>query len=159
MKYVNINIEEIIGAVKATNKEYFKAVTNAYGKELASTIKQGEAMAKLMTGGKIKSEKSDNGNLIVRWCEGRTVSAILGIVSISGKLKKSDMPDFKLWTEKMINKLKKGHTILTSPNPLSKPLLTKIIQRAEKEGLNVSMNTMGEYNFGGMTWENIVIES
>jgi len=159
MKYVTVNLEEIIGAVKATDKEYFEAVTNAYGKELASIIKQGEAMAKQMTSGKILSEKSDNGNLIVRWCEGKNTSAILGIVAVSGKLKKSDLPDFKNWTDRIINKLKEGHTILTSPNKLSKPLLDKILQRAGKEGLNVSTNTMGEYEYGGMTWENIVIES
>ena len=159
MEYKLVNVNQLLAAVLSNDKEYFACVSQYYGKEVVSAIKQGDAMAKNMTNSKIKTEKSDSGNLIVRWSEGNNMVAILGVVSTSGKLKRSDLPDFNIWVSGIIDRLKRGFKICTSPNKLSKPLFDKVVKRAEKEGLNINVQSYGETEFGGMTWENVMIEA
>jgi len=148
---------EILAAQPASDNEYFEAVSTHYGPELVRFIKSGEHLAKSITGGKIETEKSDNGNLIVRWSEGKKESVILGLVSVTGKLNRKDLPDFNNWINRIVEKLKKGHTLLTSPNQLSKPLLEKILNRVKREGLEIDQSSFGKFEFDGVTWENIAI--
>jgi hypothetical protein len=112
-----------------------------------------------MTGSKIVTQKSDNGNLIVRYSVGNDIVAILGVVSVSGKLKRADLSDFHYWVKGIIDYLKQGYRVFTSPNSLSKPLFDKVVKRAEKEGLNVKVTSGGTVEFGGTKWENLMLES
>ena len=140
------------------DKVYFNAIEKYYNdKELVEFIKQGEEMAIQMSKGEIVTEASTGGNLLVRYIDSEQGVFILGVVSKSGKMNKNDIKSYHKWVKELLILLKKGHPILSSPNKLSKPLLNKIITKAEKEGLNTKQETMGTFERNGMLWENIML--
>ena len=147
----------LTASAKASSDEYFKAVSQHYDADVVAKIKQGEQLAVQMTNGKVQTEKSDNGTLLVRWVKGKDFGCILGVVSTTGKLRKSDLKDFNKWVKRLIQKMKEDYTVLTSPNKLSMPLLNHVLKRGKKFGLDVTVSNQGSVEYKGMTWENLVI--
>jgi hypothetical protein len=125
--------------IESNDTEYFDAVGKFYDSSLIQQIKDEENMAKSMTRSSIKTFKTDNGNLIVRYTEGNNMLAILGMVSISGKLNRYDIIDLNTWINYVITQIDNNIKVITSPNELSEPILNKIIDKCKKS--NIKLNT------------------
>jgi len=143
-----------------TNDEYYEAIEQYYSPYLLSVIKSGESMAKQITGSRnIITKISENDNVMVRWVEGSKNLVILGMVSKIGSIVKSDIPDVNKWSKHLIDKIKDGYTIYTSPNELSMPILNKILKKAEAQGVNIEQNEMpGSFSDSGKTWKTVQIK-
>ena len=151
--------QPLLENVDATEEEYVEAVSKYYSEDLMAFIKGGEDMAQSMaSGNEIQTEKSDNGNIIVRWVEDENNIVVLGLVSKSGSFKRSDLPDFKYWTNNLTDKIKSGMTLYTSPNDLSGPLLKKIIKRMERDGTELDIEEHGSFTFDDKTWKTISVK-
>lgn len=84
---------------------------------------------------KQKTMKSDDGKFIVSWLEDKNMVMIVGIMSEGGKLERSHYKDIQEFYEMLKTALKKGKTLITSPNKKSKRMLMKIVSKLEKDGL------------------------
>lgn len=149
----------------SNDSEYYDAVANHYDEDLIEEIKQGEQMAFRMAGVRnAVTEKSDSGNLFMRYVLGRNqymgkILCILGAVAKSGKMEKGDVEDMKKWIRKAIDYLKDGYTIMTSPNKLSSPLIEKIIKLAEKDGIELDIDkNINVHQSGDMSWDSYIIK-
>jgi len=153
---------KLFESVASNDDEYFDAVANHYDEELVDMIKQGEQMAFRMSGvRKAITEKTDGGNLIIRYCLGNNMLLILGAVAKSGKMNREDMRDMSIWLDFAVDKLEEGITIMTSPNELSEPLVKKLIKIAENRGLelNVQVHNIDMFQHGNLTWKHYVINA
>lgn len=159
MKHLkNFNIFE---AVASTDNEYFDAVALHYDEELIDMIKQGEQMAFRMTGSrKAITEKTDGGNLLIRYCEGNNLLLILGAVTKTGKMNRQDIQDMNNWLNYAIEQLSEGIVIMTSPNELSEPLVKKLITLAERKGLELDVQSqdIDVFSDDGVTWKHYIIQ-
>lgn len=147
-------------SIKSTDDEYFAAVALHYGEDLINSIKQGEQMAFRMTGSKAKTEKTDGGNLIIRYVEGDNMLLILGAVTKTGKMNRQDIQDMNKWLMYAVEKLSEGVTIMTSPNELSEPLVKKLIYLSEKQGLELDVESqdINMFSANGLTWKHYIIK-
>lgn len=137
-----VNNYNIFEAVQATDEEYYETISLFYDDNILDLVKEGEMMAKYMTRNPLKTLKTDNGNLIVRWGEGNNNFIILGAVTKTGKLNRYDIIELKDWIELVIEKIENYYTIYTSPNELSEPLVKRIISLCEKRNIDIGINIM-----------------
>ena len=153
-------LKELLEDKDTTSDEYYNAVEQYYSPHLLDLIKSGESMAEHITGSSIIITKvSENDNVMVRWVEGNNNLVILGMVSKLGSIVKSDIPDINKWSDYLIDKIKEGFTIYTSPNQLSMPILNKILKKAEASGVPIEKNQMpGEFSDSGQTWTTLQIK-
>lgn len=138
---------------------YFDAIDNYYNSPgLIQLITQGEEVAKQMAGSSsINTDISNSGNLIIRYIITDDTIFLLGIVTLKGKLTRTDLADYNRWVNELLSKLKEGYILMSSPNDLSMPLMRKVIKSADRMGMNLNVEEMGEMKMGGMTWKNIVV--
>ena len=147
-------------AIKSSDKEYYQAVEQHYNKQLVDTIKSQDKTAEMMFGSRIKTYKTEDQSLIVRYINSSEVVAVLGIVSVPGKEKTNYMKDLLGWIDQVIEELKKGKTLITSPNKLSEPLLKQIIKKAERKGIKLDVSSSaptGTDKESGQQWTNWII--
>jgi hypothetical protein len=76
----------------------------------------------------------------------------LGLVSKSGKLKRSDINDLKTWMNDLLKKIEQDYTILTSTNHFSKAILDKVVKMAQQKNIDIEINELGAFNWKGLTW-------
>lgn len=140
-------------------EEYYKSIMDYYNdNNLLDIIKQGEDNLQHIGINNIKTEISDNNNLIIRYAIFQNNIFVLGISAKSGKIKKGDIPDLKNWMQKLYNAIKNGSIIYTSPNKLSLPILKKIIEKLKKDGIKVEIKEIGKVNIGDKEWVNLIIK-
>ena len=153
-------------STEISTEEYKDALINYYqDEEFVNTILTSEMMAFRMSGGsEIKTEKSDNGNLIIRWIDTQDTIYFLGIITKSGRLKPSDMSDIRDWINYFVEEISSGKNLMTSPNELSKKILDKVITRLEKNGVNLNIQSSGviasrfDNNQGRtMNWKSVIV--
>jgi hypothetical protein len=147
-------------AIQSTDNEYYDAVEKHYNKNLVQMIKSQDKMAEMMFGVSIQTYKTEDGSLIVRYINLEEAVVILGIVSVPGVFKTNYMKDLFRWIDQIIEKLKEGKTLITSPNKLSEPLLKQIIKKAERKGVKLSVDqsapTVNDPE-SGQEWTNWII--
>ena len=150
---------KIFESQQSNDKEYFDAVANHYDEDLIQDIREGERMAFSIAGVRNAiTEKTEGGNLLIRYVLGRKILCILGAVAKSGKMNRQDISDMKDWLNKAIDYLEDGYIIMTSPNNLSDPLITKLIKMAEDKGLELDVNSQQNvHQHGDMTWNSYMI--
>lgn len=151
----------VVESVESSDKEYYKAVEQHYSKELVNMIKSQDKMASMMFGS-IQTYKTNDGSLIVRYVDSEDALVVLGIVSVPGVKKTDYMKDLIGWIDEVINKLKEGKTLLTSPNKLSEPLLKQIIKKAQRKGMDLEVNKSGptlDDPKTGQVWTSYIISS
>lgn len=137
-----LNFKLFVESVQASDTDYYDAVSTHYDDYVMGFVKYGENLARSMTGNDVNTLKTDNGNLFVRWAEGRGKFIILGAVAKSGKINRLDIEDLKDWLEIVIKKIKDGYEIWTSPNDLSDPLVQKIIKLCKRRNIDIDVDIM-----------------
>jgi len=145
---------------KSNDKEYFDAVSIHYNDELVDYIKQGEQMACQMAHTRnITTEKTDSGNLLIRYIKTNQYLLILGAVAISGRMNREDITDMNKWINTAVDLLDDDIIIMTSPNELSEPLIKKVIKIAEKRGieLDIHKQDINMFQHDTLTWKHYVI--
>jgi len=166
-KYSLERLQDLAGlnemAVQASNTEYIDAVRNFYKNDsLVSLIQQGERMAMGMSSGGIENiQKSDYGNVIVKWIENQSAIFLLGIISKTGRLKKDDIKDINIWLSDLADKIKDGKELYTSPNKVSEKLLDKVVSKLESQGIPIIKKESPSVSIGddpNLQWKNIVIK-
>lgn len=154
------NINEM--AQPASDEEYYSAVSDFYKDEnLLNIIKQGEQMAMQMSGDvSSNTQKTDYGNVIVKWLENDEAVFLLGIVSKQGKITREDVPDLNIWIDELISKIEEGKILYTSPNKISERLIRKVIKKIESKGIDLDIKEMSSLSLGDephLSWKNMII--
>lgn len=150
---------KIFESQESNDTEYYSAVANHYDDDLIEEIKQGEQMAFRMAGVRTAiTEKTDGGNLLIRYVLGNELLCILGAVAKSGKMERGDIIDMNHWLEKAIGYLEEGYTIMTSPNNLSDFMIQKLIKLADNKGIELDVDEhQNVHQHGDMTWNAYMI--
>ena len=155
--------ELFLEATTASDDEYYEFVDKLYAdsEEFKTLIRQGDQMAKQFANSDIITEKSDSGNLIIRYIvsENPKLLILIGIVSKEHKLVRGDVEDLKNWVLELSDYIKEGFKVMASTNKFSKPFVDKALKKLDKEGIEYSIErqpTPIEYK--GVSWENIVIQ-
>jgi len=163
LRIANIANELFLRTVTATeeeDQEYYKAILDYYGgdEDLLEYIKSGEGRAQSHFMSDIKTERSDNGNILIRYIQddANKIVAVLGLVSKTGKILRADLSNMKSWMNRLLEKLEDGYQLFTSANQFSKPLINRVFKMAEKKGLNIQQKTVGSFEYKGTNWDNII---
>ena len=123
------------------DKFYRDKLTKEQFLYLKRASKQSEEMVGINN---FKVEESDSGNLIVKWAEKGDIVYIVGILSKSGHVLKSDVDDLNDWLYKIIEFLHAGKTIITSPNEISMMLIDRVGKQVAKEGKTIDKHAIGQ---------------
>jgi len=153
-----------------TNQEYYDDIRNFYTEkfdenvsgQLVPMIQQGEQMAaQLSRNGKTYLQRSDSGNVTIKWIESPDAVYLLGIISKTGKLNRGDVRSFNEWIERLLDALEDGKTLLTSPNRyVSKAVLSTVVKAARERGFDLEMQKHDAFEMGDspyLQWENIMV--
>jgi len=140
--------------------EYYGALKDHYGDDrIISKIRVGDEHAAAMSGGYIRTEKSDNGDLFVRWIEDDERVLVLGIISRKGRLSREDVGDLRMWMGKLEKAIEDGKEVMSSVNSFSEPILDKIIVSLANKGVELDLNFTGTpISHNGKEWKNVVIK-
>jgi hypothetical protein len=149
---------KIINETKqSTDKAYFDMMSNRFSPQDIAMVKQGDQMAERMFGARIQTEESDSGDSIIRFIDGDDVVAILGIVTRTG-IKRADLNDFKIWSDRLLNALVSGKTVMASPNELTGQMLDRLIQKAKAKGINLIKQEGQRTPMGGRVYIDTIIK-
>ena len=98
--YQDLNEEQI-----ATNQEYIEIFDNVYdwSQNTMDMIGHGDREISSM-GLNPEVIKSDSGNLIIKYVvdEQKKVVYMIGLMARDGKFKREDVPDYKLWINRLM---------------------------------------------------------
>lgn len=129
-------------------EDYNDLLKSIYSKEFSDLIlSQDELLSDMM--GKDPTVET-TGNLYVKYLETPNDAFIIGLLSKSGKMKRDDVDDFKIWKTRLTKALEKGKTVYTSVNKFSRPLINKLIK-------DYDVTSMGKLNFPDGEWETIMV--
>lgn len=145
---------------KATYKEYLNATKNYYDDDdFMELIIQGDDVAKHLTGNSnLKTEKTDSGNVIIRYAEGNNNIVILGMISKKGRMVREDLIDMKEWLGKLKQKMKDGFYLYSSFNENSRPFFDKIKKDLTAEGYIVKEKEISpKITFKDNTWRTVLV--
>lgn len=128
---------------------YAKILSFEEAKRLKSSADQTERALNL----KPEIEISDSGQMIVKWAEGEFLSDpsvfIIGVLTKTGRLSATDAADLYIWIDRLYQKVIDGFQIITTPNDLSKKLLSRIEKRLTAENIAYEIVDIGpEINLG-----------
>ena len=90
-----------------------------------------------------KVEQSDSGNTIVKYAFKGGDLLIIGIMTKSGKLDRTDLGDLKEWISKIANILKSGKKVISSPNPISGAMMKKVDELLRQDGYSLNKQEYG----------------
>lgn len=149
-------------AMGATDEEYYSMVDNIYAdsNELRKLIRMGDEMGKDIADSDIKTEKSDSGNLIIRYIvsEEKKLLIVLGIISKEHKIIREDIDDLKDWLVELEDYFREGYTLMASTNKYSYPFLKKVLKNLDKDGVRYDISKQATpIEFEGTKWENITV--
>lgn len=142
----------------STQEEYDQVLNTLYGDdpEFIKYAKYCDEQIIKMYG--IKPMIRSSGNVFVKYAEkeidGQWTIFVLGMLSEKGKLLKTDIPDVKLWMDRLEKTIKNGSYLITSANKYSKPFLIKMIK---KNGFK--MEVQGSITKNDDTWETLIIHA
>ena len=131
--------------------EYTDILRELYSDDFVDMILQGDLMAHMMTGEYPTIETT--GNIFVKFSQGNGCVCVMGMVSKTGKISKSDYKDILIWGKRLKDALLDGNIVLTSTNKFTKPILLKLIK-----DLDVDITVLHTMNFPFGVWESIQIE-
>lgn len=146
-------------SVVTTDEEYFEVTSTHYDQDIMDKIYQSESLAENITGSEPSTEKSNSGNLLIRYSIGNGYLCVLGAVSKKGRMERGDIEDMNSWIGKCVNMIEKGITVLTSPNELSEPLINRVIKNCKKKNIDIDIQRSDVImSKNGLNWINISIE-
>lgn len=87
----------------------------------------------------LQTMKSDSGNFLVQWFENNDIIAIVGIITKEGKILRKDYGDVLVFFDMLLDRLRQGKRMMTSPNLKSMKLVNKIDQIAKERGMNLNI--------------------
>jgi len=135
-------------AKQVSVEEYNDLLKSIYSPEFSEMILSQDEMLSDMMGEDPTVETT--GNLFVKYLETPNEAFIIGLLSKSGKMKRDDVEDFRIWKTRLIKALDKGKEVYTSVNKFSRPLINKLIKDYE-------VTSIGKLNFPDGEWETIMI--
>ena len=151
--------KRIVIATKEEDDEYFEALRTYYkdDPEIIDIIKMGESAAQEGFNSNIITERSDSGNVLIRYIESGSSLAIVGMINKKGRLGRNDVNSLKSWINRLLNKIQSGHKVYASTNKFSRPILDRVIKMAKEQGMEIEVSTEGSHTFGNQTWDNMII--
>lgn len=136
--------ESHVASMKTYENYFDKFYKDKLPKDQFDYLKRASKQSEEMVGlNNFKVEESDSGNLIVKWAEKGDIVYIVGILSKSGHVLKSDVDDLNNWLYKIIEFLHAGKTIITSPNEISMMLIDRVGKQLAKEGKSIDKHAIG----------------
>lgn len=144
--YQNINEEQ-----PATNQEYldtFEAVYD-WSQNTRNMIATGDSYLNSL-GLESVIMKSDSDNLIIKYAvdENKKVVYMIGMMAKGGRFTREDIPDYKLWIDRLMDYLRNGYTMVTTANKHSQKLINSLTSRG------VNANHMSNIRTGDNDYEN-----
>lgn len=102
---------------------------------------------------KLQTMKSNSGNFVVQWLENNAIVAIVGIITKKRRITQEDYPDLLEFFDMLLDRIRQGKTVMTSPNRKSIRLLDRIQSMAEKQGmrLNIKKDYVGNVAGGDIS--------
>lgn len=149
--------------IKKSSKKEYETLTKDYykDKKFLDLVLQGDDTAKFLTkNNDIKTEKTDSGNIIIRYVEGNNNVVILGMISKKGKMERDDIKDLKEWMGRLKEKMKDGYDVYSSFNELSRPLFDRIKEELKEDGYKVTEKEISpEIKFKDNKWNTFLIKT
>lgn len=129
---VNSSLEEYYDALLVSYKKKFDNEEDA--ETFIEFLKQNDEQIQEIYNTTINIEKEDNGTLLIAYCNVNDNILLLGIVSNKDKMNRTDISAISIWIDRLIEKMKMGKYLRTSPHELSFRLLKHIEDKIDKEG-------------------------
>jgi len=88
--------------------------------------------------------KSDSDNLIIKYAvdDNNRVVYMIGMMAKGGRFTREDVPDYRLWINRLMDYLRNGYTMVTTANEYSQ----KLINSLKSQGVTVTHR--GDFNMG-----------
>jgi len=119
----------------ATNQEYIETFNSVFDWSQSTRNMVGSGDRGLESMGLTpKVMKSDADNLIIKYAvdENKKTVYMVGLMAKSGKFKREDLPDYRLWINRLMDYLRDGYTMITTANKFSQKLIEKLTSMGVK---------------------------
>ena len=134
----------------ATNQEYIETFNNVFdwSQKTRSMVSSGDGGLSSI-GLTPKVMKSDADNLIIKYAndENKKIIYMIGLMAKSGKLKREDLPDYRLWINRLMDYLRDDYIMITTANKFSQKLIEKL------KSMGVKSNKITELKTGDSDYE------
>jgi hypothetical protein len=116
----------------ATNQEYldtFDALYN-WSQNTRDMIGAGDSYLNSL-GLESVVMKSDSDNLIIKYAvdEHNKIVYMVGLMAKGGRFTREDIPDYKLWIDRLMGYLRNGYTMITTANKHSQKLINSLTSK------------------------------
>lgn len=156
-----MNFYAILNEIQqSSTEEYTQALENFYEDDalMNLVLASEEQLGMFIDTSQIQTEKTDDGNLIIRYYEDEEQVIILGMIAKSGKLQKSELGELRVWMGRLKDKMKSGAPVISSMNKLSMPIFNKIVGELEGEGFTVNKTEFNTTRLAGQEWVTYMFE-
>lgn len=136
------NLDEYYNAVLSSFKKKFENEEDA--ETFIEFLKMNDEHISDMFGISIRVEKEDNGTLLIAYGENTSNIFLVGIVSSKDKMNRYDISAISSWIDRLIEKMKDGKTLLTTPHELSLRLIKHIEEKCNSLSDYVLVKKVGE---------------
>tara|TARA_Y100000389_G_scaffold145110_1_gene143584 strand:- start:2411 stop:2914 length:504 start_codon:yes stop_codon:yes gene_type:complete len=135
----------------ATNQEYIETFNDVFdwSQETRNMVGSGDG-GLISMGLTPKIMKSDADNLIIKYAvdENKKIVYMVGLMAKSGKFKREDLPDYRLWIDRLMDYLRDGYIMITTANKFSQKLIEKL------KSMGVNSKHVMNFKTGDSDYEN-----
>lgn len=128
---VNSSLEEYYDALLVSYKKKFDNEEDA--ETFIEFLKQNDEQVQELYNTTVNIEKEDNGTLLIAYSETEDNILLLGIVSNKDKMNRTDISAISIWIDRLIEKMKQGKSLRTTPHELSLRLIKHIEDKVSKD--------------------------
>jgi hypothetical protein len=157
-----MNYTQILNEIQQSSTEEYTQALQAYYKGedalMNLILASEEQLGMFIDTDQIQTEKTDDGNLIIRYYEDDEQVIILGMISKTGRLNRNELVELQEWLGRLKEKMKEGVPVISSMNQLSMPIFNRIVKQLESEGFEVNKTEFNKTRLAGQEWTTYIFQ-